>query len=157
VLPRPVRVTARPGQVTDFDIQLEPALDVNQVLLRALRAKGATIDATALSASTTTSGGFSPRAALSKLALLGHDHLADFELDERILIGPFVHPGQVLADDLHAIYDELAGHDVVAALAGDSGATAALDAPLPARVGADRPPQAERGVGDLDPDQQHVI
>ncbi|MEE6288619.1 hypothetical protein V2J52_13230 [Georgenia sp. MJ173] len=157
VLLRPVRVAPRAGQVADFDVQLEPTVDINQVLLRALRAKGATVDAAALTASTTTSGGFSPRAALSRLALLGSDHLADFEIEERTVIGPFVHPGQVLADDLHAIYDDLADHDVVAALAGDPAAIAALDQALPERVGADRPPQLERGVGDLDPDQQQVI
>src|SRR5699024_7492796 len=33
----------------------------------------------------------------------------------------------------------------------------ALDRELPERVGADRAPQAERGVGDLDPDQQRVV
>lgn len=157
VLLRPVRLTPRGGQVADLDLELEQAVEVNSVLVRALRARGVTVDAHAVAAGALTTDGFAPRAALARLALLGEEHLPDFALEERILIGPFVHPGQVLVDDLEAMHDDLVQHDVVAALAGDEDARAALDRPLPERVGADRPPQAERGVGDLDPDQQRVV
>ena len=157
VLLRPVRLTPRGGQVADLDLELEQAVDVNSVLVRALRARGVSVDVQAVTAGALTEDGFSPRAALARLTRLGEEHLPDFTLEERVLIGPFVHPGQVLVEDLEAMHDDLVQHDVVAALAGDEGARAALDRPLPDRVGADRPPQAERGVGDLDPDQQRVV
>ena len=78
-------------------------------------------------------------------------------MTERIVVGPFVHPGQVLVDDLDAMRPYLAGSDVVAAMAGDDAARAALDVALPARVPGDRAPEAERGAGDLDVDQQHAV
>ncbi|WP_324650595.1 hypothetical protein [Georgenia sp. H159] len=157
VLLRPVRLTARGGQVADLDLQLEPAVDVNSVLVRALRSRGVSVDSAAIASGALTTDGFSPRAALARLALLGEEHLPDFTLEERVLIGPFVHPGQVLVDDLESMHDHLVEHDVVAALAGVEDARAALDRPLPERVGADRQPQAERGVGDLDPEQQRIV
>src|SRR5690606_10954493 len=134
-----------------------PALEVNSVLPRALRAQGVIVDTATINNLAITENGFTPRAALARIALYGGEHLPDFTLEERVLIGPFVHPGQVLVEDLEAMHDDLVGHDVVAALAGDEDARAALDRVLPERAGADRQPQAERGVGDLDPDQQRVI
>ena len=157
VLLRPVRLTPRGGQVADLDLELEPVVDLNTVLVRALRSRGVNADLHAIAAAALTTDGFSPRSALGRISLLGEEHLPDFTLEERVLIGPFVHPGQVLVEDLEAMHDDLVGHDVVAALAGDEDARAALDRVLPERAGADRQPQAERGVGDLDPDQQRVI
>ncbi|MEE6273162.1 hypothetical protein V2J56_07360 [Georgenia sp. MJ206] len=157
VLLRPVRVSVRQGNESDFDIDLEPAIEVNPVVVRALRSRGIGVDVGAIARTSFTEHGFSPRAALHRIAALGEETLPDFSLAERIVIGPFVHPGQVLVEDLDAMHDELAGHVVVAALAGDEGARSALHVPLPPRVDADRAPQAERGVGDLDADQQRVI
>src|SRR5690606_1804878 len=157
VLLRPVRVGPRPGNESDFDIDLEPAIEVNPVVVRALQARGVSVDVGALARASFTEHGFSPRAAVHRIAALGREALPEFSLAERIVIGPFVHPGQVLVEDLDAMHEELARHVVVAALAGDEVARTALGVPLPARVDADRAPQAERGVGDLDPDQLHVI
>src|SRR5699024_3958769 len=68
VLLRPVRLSSRGGQVADLDLELEPAVDVNSVLARALRARGVSVDAHALAAGALTADGFSPRAALARLA-----------------------------------------------------------------------------------------
>lgn len=141
----------------DVDLVLEPAIEINAVLLRALRAHGTTLDTAGITAGAMTRDGFAPRAALDRLALAGSDVLPDFEMTERILVGPFVHPGQVLVDDLDAMYEELVTHDVVAALAGDDRATESLGVALPEPSAGDRSPQAERGVGDLDAEQQQVI
>ncbi|MFC4553996.1 hypothetical protein [Georgenia faecalis] len=157
VLLRPVRLAARASQEADFEIDLEPAIEVNSVFVRALRARGVGSDVAAIARSAFTANGFSPRTALHRLAALGEEVLPGFSLDERILIGPFIHPGQVLVEDLDALADELPRHAVVAALAGVEDARAALDVPMPVPVVADRAPQAERGTGDLDPDQLHVI
>ncbi|WP_454301148.1 hypothetical protein [Salana multivorans] len=76
-------------------------------------------------------------------------------MTERIVVGSFAHPGQILADDLTGGW--LEQHTLIAALAGDAEAAATFDLPLPPLVQADRDPGAERGVGDLDASQQHVL
>ncbi|MFC7404803.1 hypothetical protein [Georgenia alba] len=157
VLLRPVRLTPHPGADADFGLHLESAIEVNPVLLRALRNAGSDADVAQIARSAYTEHGFSPRGALMRIAALGAEHLAGFELTERVVVGPFVHPGQVLVDDLDAMRGHLPGSDVVAALAGDEDARTALDAPLPPHVPADRAPEDERGVGDLDVDQAHAV
>ncbi|PFG38911.1 hypothetical protein ATJ97_1402 [Georgenia soli] len=157
VLLRAVRLNPHPGPEADFDIDLEAAIEVNPVLVRALRAAGVAVDVTAIARAAYTEHGFSPRGALLRLAELGREHLAGFELSERIVVGPFVHPGQVLVDDLDAMRPYLPGSDVVAALAGDEDARTSLDVPLPPQVPTDRAPEDERGVGDLDVDQAHAV
>ncbi|GAA4421353.1 hypothetical protein GCM10023169_14190 [Georgenia halophila] len=157
VLLRPVRLTPHPGADSDFALDLEATIEVNPVLLRALRSAGVTTDVAAIARSAYTEHGFSPRGALTRLAELGSQHLAGFEMTERLVVGPFVHPGQVLVDDLDAMRPYLPGSDVVAALAGEEDARAALDVPLPPHVPTDRLPEEERGVGDLDVDQAHAV
>ncbi len=155
LLLRPVRLTARTE--SDIDVVLEPSVEVNPVLLRALRAVGIDIDGAALARETITEHGFSPRTVLARLRDVGERALTDFQFADHLVLGPFVHPGQVLVEDLESRRLEIAEHDVVAALAGDPGAVAAVRRPLPPFVPGDRAPDAERGVGDLDPSQQHAI
>jgi len=157
VLLRAVRLHPHPGPESDFDIDLEAAIEVNPVLVRALRAAGVAVDVAAVARAAYTEHGFSPRVAMLRVAELGREHLAGFELSERIVVGPFVHPGQVLVDDLDAMRAYLPGSDVVAALAGDEDARAALSVPPPPHVPGDRAPEEERGVGDLDADQAHAV
>src|SRR5699024_10120772 len=58
VLLRPVRLTPRGGQVADLDLALEPAVEVNSVLVRALRTRGVSVDTHALTAGALTTDGF---------------------------------------------------------------------------------------------------
>ncbi|WP_447925676.1 DNA helicase [Georgenia muralis] len=156
VLLRAVRLEAHPGE-SDFDIDLESAIEVNPVLVRALRAAGVDADVTAVGRSAYTDQGFTPRLALARLGELGRENLPGFELSERIVVGPFVHPGQALVDDLDAMAPHLPAATVVAALAGDADARAELTVELPRRVPVDRDPATERGAGDLDVDQAHAV
>jgi len=157
VLLRPVGLRARGTGEGDYELELEPAIEVNPVLARALRGHGALLDPAAVARGTFTGAGFDPRGALQRLASLGEAVLEDFTLVERVVVGTFVHPGQVIVDDLDQLVDTLERHDVVRALAGLDDARTALDVPLPAPVTGDRDPALERGVGDLDPAQQHVL
>ncbi|WP_028047295.1 hypothetical protein [Cellulomonas sp. URHE0023] len=154
VLLRPVSLKARGSGESDYELALEPSLEVNPVLARALRSRGALLDPAAVARGTFTSNGFDPRGALQRLASLGEAVLDDFTLTERVVVGTFVHPGQILVDDLDNLSGTLERHEVVAALAGIDGD---LRRPLPAPVPGDRDPVLERGVGDLDPAQQHVL
>ncbi len=156
VLLRPVTVRSRHGQ-SDPELSLEPTLEVNPVLAAALRRRGALIDPVALARGTFTPGGFDPRPALDRLRTMGGALLPGFALDDRLVVGTFVHPEQSLVDDLDALVPTLADHEVLAAVAGDERAAAALLQPLPTAVRGDRPIEAERGVGDLDPAQLRVL
>lgn len=155
LLLRPVRLAAR--SESEIDVVLEPSVEVNPVLLRALRAVDVDIDAAGVARETISEHGFSPSAALARLRALGERSLTDFQFSDHLVLGPFVHPGQVLAQDLDARRAQLAAHDVVAALAGDPTALADVSRPLPPVVLGDRDPVTERGVSDLDPSQQRAV
>jgi hypothetical protein len=157
VLLRPVSLRARGSGESDYELALEPSLEVNPILARALRSRGALLDPGAVARGAFTGTGFDPRPALDRLTSLGAAVLEDFELVERIVVGTFVHPGQVLVDDLDALSGTLDRHEVVAALAGVEEARARLRHPAPDPVRGDRDPDLERGVGDLDTAQQHVL
>ncbi|WP_147795696.1 hypothetical protein [Cellulomonas sp. Y8] len=157
VLLRPVSLRARGTAESDYELTLEPSLEVNPVLARALRSRGALLDPGAVARSAFTGSGFDPRDAITRLTSLGTAVLDDFQLVDRIVVGTFVHPGQVLVDDLDRLASALDRHEVVAALAGVPEAVAALDVAVPEPSRGDRDPALERGVGDLDPAQQHVL
>ncbi|MBU4336044.1 MAG: hypothetical protein KJ548_05685 [Actinobacteria bacterium] len=157
VLLRPVTVAARGSAESDYELTLEPEVQVNPVLVRALRSRGALLDPVSLAEGTYASGAFDPRAALARLSSLGEAVLADFELVDRRVVGAFVHPGQGLVDDLDTLAASLADHELVAALAGDDQAQAALAVELPSPLLIDRDPALERGVGDLDAAQRYVL
>ncbi|WP_454051121.1 hypothetical protein [Cellulomonas sp. Marseille-Q8402] len=157
VLLRPVSLRARGTAESDYELTLEPSLEVNPVLARALRSRGALLDPGAVARSAFTGSGFDPRDAITRLTSLGSAVLDDFQLVDRIVVGTFVHPGQVLVDDLDRLASGLDRHEVVAALAGVTEAAEQLAVTLPEPVRGDRDPALERGVGDLDPAQQHVL
>jgi len=157
VLLRPLTVTPRGDGETDYELTLEPTAEINPLLARTLRAHGALLDPVTLARSTFTGAGFDPADATRRIAALGQAVLDDFELTHRVLVGTFVHPGQVLVDDLDEIAPALERHEVVAALAGDERAAAGLHVALPAPRVGDADPVHERGVGDLDPSQRHVV
>ncbi|WP_448059240.1 hypothetical protein [Cellulomonas hominis] len=157
VLLRPVSLRARGAAESDYELTLEPSLEVNPVLARALRSRGALLDAGAVARGAFTGSGFDPRPALSRLTALGDAVLEDFELAERLVVGTFVHPGQVLVDDLDSLAGGLERHEVVAALAGVTPVRDELHRPLPELDPGDRDPGLERGAGDLDTAQRHVL
>lgn len=158
VLLRPVTLTPRGDGEADYDLTLEATAEINPVVARTLRARGALLDPVSLAASTFDAGRFDPTDVLDRITALGDAVLDDFALDRRMLVGTFVHPGQALVDDLDQLEPDLVRHEVVAALAGVEAAAqtvGALEVPPPAD--GDPNPAFERGVGDLDPHQRHVI
>ncbi len=157
VLLRPLTLTPRGDSETDYDLTLEPTVEINPLLARTLRAHGGLIDPVTLARSAFTPAGFDPSDALARITAVGRAVLGDFEMTQRVLVGTFVHPGQVLVDDLDELASGLERHEVVAALAGSDEAATALERELPAPRVGDADPTQERGVGDLDPAQRHVI
>lgn len=157
VLLRPVAVAARGRGESDYDLALEPSLEVNPLLAAALRGRGALLDPAALARGAFTAGGFDPRPAMDRLTALASAVLDGFRLEDRLLVGTFVHPEQALISDLDAQASTLHLHELIAALAGDQRSVDALQHPLPPPLRGDRPLDQERGVGDLDPAQTHVL
>jgi len=157
VLLRPLTVTPRGDGETDYELTLEPTAEINPLLARTLRSHGALLDPVTLARSTFTGAGFDPGDATTRIAALGRAVLGDFELTHRVLAGTFVHPGQVLVDDLDELAPALARHEIVAALAGDDAVAATVRRDLPGPRVGDADPDLERGVGDLDPSQRHVV
>lgn len=154
ILLRPVRLSA---DATDATLTLDPSIEVNPVLARALEAYECAEDVDAIARSSITSEGFAPRSVLTRLAALGREYLPGFEMQERLVVGAFVHPGQALAEDLNAVAPRAHTSALVAALAGDKEALQALNVELPEYSREDRAPEAERGVGDLDPAQVAAV
>ena len=154
VLMRPVRLASASADAT---IAVDPTIEVNPVLTRALRRYGSTADIQSLARAALTAEGFTPRAALTRIAAACRDYLPGFELRERLVVGAFVHPGQALVEDFDAVVDRARLSAIVAALAGVEPAQRALAVDLPAPWREDRAPDAERGAGDLDPGQLDVV
>lgn len=154
VLLRPVRLTSATADAT---LTLDPTIEVNPVLTRALRQYQCRSDVEGIARASLSAEGFTPRAALARIGALGRQYLPGFEIHERLVVGAFVHPGQALVEDFDAVIERCRTSALVAALAGDEGARTALDVALPAADPFDRPTEAERGVGDLDPAQLAVI
>lgn len=158
VVLRPVTITPRGDGGTDYDLTLEPTVEINPVVARTLRARGALLDPASLAKATFTLAGFDPADVLARITSLGEAVLDDFQLDRRVLVGTFVHPGQSLVDDLDELAPSLHRHEIVAALAGVDEAAGRLGAlELPELRRGDADPTRERGVGDLDPQQRHVL
>ncbi|NOV99490.1 hypothetical protein [Isoptericola chiayiensis] len=158
MLLRPVTLTPRGEGESDYELTLEPSVEVNPVLVRTLAARGVGVDAQALAQAAFTAAGFDPDDVLSRVAGLASEHLEDFRWEDRTLVGTFVHPGQALVDDLDELAPGLGRHELVAALAGAEQArdrVARVELPELRRGDAD--PARERGVGDLDPQQRHVV
>lgn len=149
VLLRPITISSM-GQDADFELSLEPSAEINPVLSRALRSRGALIDPVALARGSFTGNGFDPSTALDRINTLGQAVLPDFTLTDKLLVGTFVHPGQALVDDLDELSVGLERHEIIAALAGDEAAIASLQVELPPMRRGDSDPNMERGVGDLD-------
>ncbi|MDU0348419.1 DNA helicase [Actinomyces sp. MRS3W] len=154
VLLRPVRLSS---STADASLTLDQSIEVNPVLTRALRHHGCMVDVDVVARATLSDDGFTPRDALNGIGSLGREYLPGFEIHERLVVGAFVHPGQALVEDFDATIGRARTSALVAALAGDAGAKAALDVPLPEPDPTDRAPECERGVGDLDSAQLDAV
>lgn len=156
VLLRSLTITRSGRDDSDFELTLEPHVELNSLLVRALRDHGALIDGGSLARGAFTGVGFDPSGVLDRVRTLGEAVLDGFTLEEGMLVGSFVHPGQHLVDDLDELAAGLERHEVLAALAGSAEVDTPLGTVPPERRG-DGDPVVERGVGDLDDAQRHVV
>ncbi len=156
VLLRPVAIEQLAAG-EDERLTLESSVEINPVLARLLRAKGALLDTQSLARSAFATGRFDATDALNRTEALGAAVLTDFRLERKLLLGAFLHPGQHLIDDIEGQTVVLEHHEIIGALGGDRAAIQTLDQPIPPRPTRDRDPWEERGIGDLSNEQRHIV
>ncbi|XVX19573.1 AAA domain-containing protein [Actinomycetota bacterium] len=141
---------------SDFVVDLGPDAEFNPVLAQYLRAeRGIDIDVAHLEAIAVTGTRFDPYPVYAALRHLCAP-LPDFTVTPRLVLGNFPYDKLAMVADLAAQGDRLGSHRVVAALAGDETARAALDRPVPEGA-PDHDPGHEHLVLDADSSQQAVI
>ena len=140
----------------DFEIDLGPEVEFNPVLREYLRSEqGIEIDGDALADLASAGNGFDPYPVY---AALGHEceRVPDFAISPRLVLGTFSYAKLPMVADLALQGDTLANHDVVAALAGDESALAAVRLRLPDSE-VDPDPEHEHLVLDADSSQHAAI
>jgi hypothetical protein len=156
VLLRPCVLKPTGAAQDDFVIDLGPEVEFNPVLREYLRSEqGIELDADALADLATVGNSFDPYPVY---AALGHEceRVTEFAIAPRLVLGTFSYAKLPMVADLALQGDSLANHDVVAALAGDESALAAVRLRLPESV-PDPDPEHEYLVLDADSSQQAAI
>jgi len=160
------RAALRPvGAAQDeFELSLTGEMEVNPTLLHVLRAdSGCEVDQAALAARI-------PDGRIDELRELQETYrwiceqarqVPGFGVDERIVLANFAYAKLAMVSDLDGALDELVAHDLIAALAGDAGARAAIrgQGPGPGAIpGPDQVPLADEFlVLDADSSQNYAI
>ncbi|WP_188043730.1 hypothetical protein [Changpingibacter yushuensis] len=142
-------VRLEPYGEDDAYITLTAKCEVNPVVLRALRSHGISADAIS-GLRTLAADPASEDEALASIRELGRAYLPGFTYEVRMLLGSFVHPGQVLLSDLEAMKPYIEASGIMSALAGDEATRKLSAAPVPPADASDRAPEGERGAGDRD-------
>ncbi len=154
VLLRTVRL--EPAGTNDAHITLTARCEVNPTLLRALRAHGIPAEDVSQLRSLAADPNREDE-VLARVRELGRVYLPGFEYQVSMLLGSFVHPGQVLLSDLEAMKPYIETSGIMAALAGDEPTRRLSAAPLPPAERRDRAPEVERGAGDRDVAELAVV
>lgn len=134
VLLRPLRLVPRGAAEAGFDVRLHGDWQVNETLLHLLRTDFRTeIDAGELQALSeaepsgldAVSSGVDAAAVFSRL-IEQAGHVPDFAIDGRMVAGTFAYTKLPMVKDLRDNTDQLAAHDLIAAIAGAPDAQHAL-------------------------------
>lgn len=143
---------------SDFDVDLGDEVEFNPVLEHYLRSvQGLEIDGRALAEMATVTSGFDPYPVYAALGRLCRA-VPGFSVSPRLVVSTFPHAKLDMVADLAGQQDLLAGHDVVAALAGDPDAEHAVRSSTPdPEADPDPDPTGERLVLDADSGQGSVV
>ncbi|HKN99372.1 MAG TPA: AAA domain-containing protein, partial [Pseudonocardiaceae bacterium] len=166
LLLRTVRITSRTAADNDFVLDAGEDVEVNQVLLYALdRRYGVDVDMSAVAAevdaamAAATDPDQRLAAAYDVIARLAATRRRPVELERSVVVGLFNYEKLPMVLDLRTATDLLAGHDLVAAMAGDQAADREVRAQggFEPAAGDDVPPADEFLVQDADSSQQRAI
>ncbi|MER7073507.1 AAA domain-containing protein [Terrabacter sp. NPDC000476] len=140
----------------DFELDLGPEVEFNPVLREYLRSEqGIELDGEALADLATATNGFDPYPVYAALES-ACARVPEFDITPRLVLGTFSYAKLPMVADLALQGATLADHDVVAALAGDESALAAVRMRLP-DAEADPDPEHEHLVLDADSSQHAAI
>ncbi|MDO4666178.1 MAG: prevent-host-death family protein [Actinomycetaceae bacterium] len=145
-------LSMRVSEDEDIVVQLHPGIMCAPELARALAEVGHQVNLVEKQPTD-----FSPAAHFQSIRRLGAQTLNGFDLYESLTIGNFISPRDILAADYEKLAYRAGMSPIIRALAGSESAVKELAEPLPGKVPTDRDPNAERGVGDLDPAGQDVL
>lgn len=141
----------------DFVVDLGAEVELNPVLAHYLESEqGIVLDRDQLAELAGAATAFDPMPAFRALAE-ACAAVPDFAIHPRLVIGTFSYAKLPMVADLRAQVDQLTDHDVVAALAGDPDALAAVRGDLPDIPTRDSDPEREHLILDADASQQAVI
>ena len=162
VLLRSVAIRPTSPAQTDFDLDLGHDVELNPVLAHYLTTQaGIDVDRAGIEAAARGTTGFDPHPAFVALTQ-ACGALPGFTISSRIIVGTFPYTKLQMVADLASQGDTLAGHDVIATLAGDpdaltrvqTGAKPGRTAPLAIR---DRELRSDHVVLDADSAQVDAI
>lgn len=151
---RPVRLFF-PSQ-KDALVQLVDAAEINPVVIRALRNHGAAAEELAALRQLATEGS-SVDVLITRMNELGRIYLPGFSYEPKVILGSFFQPERMMLADLEAMEPYIRTSTLMLALAGDPQSRERCALLLPPGNSADRNPESERGVGDLDPSELDVV
>lgn len=133
LLLQPVRIEPRTAAETDYTVELDPEVEVNPVLLVALRDHHGVdldIEVVAGQLATAVERSSNPDEQVDAVFDVLHEVLTaqgrTAELERRAVVGSFVFDKLPMVEDLRSSAELLAQHDVIAAAAGDAAAREAL-------------------------------
>ncbi|WP_432832062.1 AAA domain-containing protein [Dactylosporangium sp. CA-092794] len=160
VLLRSALLRARGAAEDDFDLTLQGDLEINPTLLQLLEEDfGVRVDADELEELISYTAGFDPQPLYERLVKEAAGRVRGFAIGPRFVLGTFSYAKLPMVTDLRVAAGALVAHDVIAAIAGDRDAQAAL---RPEAVVALRdpdwiPPEDEFLVLDADSSQNYAI
>jgi very-short-patch-repair endonuclease len=161
VLLRPVQLTPTSAAEADFDLELHGDWEVSATLLHYLATKhGAHIDGTALLEAHLDEDGVDADELFADL-VAQMSEVPDFAVDQALIVGNFQYQKLPMVRDIEESIDQIAEHDLLAAVAQAPEAKVAVtelgqrevDASLPDYI----PPADEYLIVDADSSQNHAL
>ena len=125
ILLRPVSLKLR-GTAREIELDVDAAVELNPVVLKALRDEGVLIDARALLDLTQARHGFDSQPVLEAFKSLG-EPLKNFQINQALIIGNLVDATGPILADLSNPASNVFNHPLLAALAKDPSAQAELE------------------------------
>jgi REase_MTES_1575/AAA domain/Protein of unknown function (DUF4011) len=127
VLLRSAVVRARGAAEDDYDLALTGEVELNPTLVHLLATDfGVELDAEQIEELLDLSAGFDPTPVFERLVKEAAGRVRGFAVSSRFVLGTFSYAKLPMVTDLQAAQDVCAAHDVIAAVAGDRTALAAL-------------------------------
>lgn len=154
VLMRPLELEAVDG---DYTLKMGGSVVMNPVLVKVFRERRIDCNPEAIIAASLEDGRLNVTPALEAIRRAGQDFIPGFDLKENLLVANLGVSSAVLSSDWDTILPVAGENPLVRAFAGDKSAAAELLEPLPETSPADRDPDLERGIGDLDVSQARAV